>query len=337
MDSWVINQNYRYYINSTIKGDNSFAFFDLDETLITSFTGHNPAKFNENIDDWIYLGAVIEELKKLVNENYNIVIVTNQSYMSKIFGKVLQEKFENIRIDLLDNGIPVSFLISTGPSTKRSGIIDEYRKPNPGLFKLLLDILNIEKVNNNSFMCGDSAFEEDKKNEFPAYDWGNDDLKFAESCNIDFYRPIEIFPSMITYEKIQSFTDFDVLILVGNMGSGKTTLSKKICEIGQGDFVCLESDKFKSIHKKMHKEYLSLLGKTKIIIDATNPSEERRAEYYKPALEKNLKVAVLWFIRNGRPWNNLRNKPIKEFVYGNYSNKFEYPAYILGINNIRIY
>lgn len=310
MDEWVIEFNYRYYISGDINADGLFGFFDLDETLITSYRGKNPERFNEDPEDWIYLGDVIEELNKLIDNGYSIIIVTNQSMCKGKREPILQYKFEEIRKDLALNGINVSFLISTNN--------DEYRKPNCGLFNLLFDILNIDTISSKSFMCGDAAYEISREGEFPDYDWSDSDIKFAKNCGIEFKRPNEIFKSNINK---YNFNKYDVLILVGTMGSGKSTFAKNLT-----NFYHLESDKYKSNFKQMHKQYMKLLGETKIIVDATNPTEERRAEYYNPAINKGLKVAIVWFIRNGRNNNTLRSKPIPEIAYSKYSKNFQIPT-----------
>ena len=86
------------------------------------------------------------------------------------------------------------------------------------------------------------------------------------------------------------------------------------------------------------KEYLKILNSgDKVVMDATNPTEARRAEFYEEALKRNLKVAVVWFIRNGRPRNALRKKAIDESAYGRYSNRFEIPNDIKEVPVYRVY
>lgn len=305
-DQWIIHDTYRYYICSDVK--HKIAFFDLDETLITSYRGMNPQRFNSDPNDWIYLGDVPNELVKLKNEGYSIVIVTNQSKCKGKYEQILQSKFEDIRIDLEMYGLNVSFLISTDK--------DIYRKPNIGLFELFFEVTGYENIEPESFMCGDAAYEVDREGEFPAYDWSSSDLDFAKNCGLDFKRPNEIFKSN-SYD----FSNYDVLILVGTMGSGKSSFARSL-----KNFYHLENDTYKSNNIRVHKKYMSLLGITKIVFDATNPTEARRAEYYEPALKKGLKVAIVWFIRNGRPWNTLREKPVKEQAYSMYVNRFEIPS-----------
>ena len=112
MDAWINKPNYRTYISSKINKDEPFAFFDLDETLITSYKSKNPAIFNKDPEDWIYLGDIIGKLEQLVEDRFNIVIVTNQTYLARKDGEILMVKFNNIIEDLKVWGINVSFLIS---------------------------------------------------------------------------------------------------------------------------------------------------------------------------------------------------------------------------------
>lgn len=208
------------------------------------------------------------------------------------------------------------------------------------MLEYLLNIFNLNQVPFESFMVGDAAYTAELEGQFPPYDWGDADIKFAKNSGLPFYRPNEIFRSNINKKLIENLNKFNIIITVGNQGSGKSTLSRRISE--NGNHIILQSDVLKS---KLVKKYLDLLnyGKINIIIDSTNPSQEKRDLFVLPALEKNLSVIVVWNIRDGRAWNNLRTDgKVPSIAYNIYSKNFENPelddAYLQKkIEVIRVY
>ena len=68
-----------------------------------------------------------------------------------------------------------------------------------------------------------------------------------------------------------------------------------------------------------------------------NYQREKRKVFIDIAKNMNIPVRILWFIRDGRPFNNLRgkmketntmyyhNKPVPEVAYNTYSKYFEEP------------
>ena len=62
-----------------------------------------------------------------------------------------------------------------------------------------------------------------------------------------------------------------------------------------------------------------------VVVDATHASEENRKPYADLAKEKGIPFRILWHIRDGRPFNKLRETPIKELVYANYTKTFVEP------------
>jgi DNA 3'-phosphatase len=314
---WVqVDSTFEYFIcNKCIPS--KFAFFDLDGTLITSASGKDPKYRVTDVNDWIYLGNIIETLKFYVEKNYTIVIVTNQSHLNQKGGEIIQQKLNSILENLMQQGLCPIFLVSSGTAK------DKYRKPNIGTLEYLLNIFNLNEIPHQSFMVGDAAYTYELEGKFPPYDWGDADIKFAENAGLPFYRPNQIFRSNIDNNLIEDLGKFDIIITVGNQGSGKSTLSRLISE--NKKFIILQSDVLKT---KLVKKYLDLLncGEINIIIDSTNPSQEKRNLFVLPALEKNLSVVVVWNIRDGRAWNNLRIEgKVPSIAYNIYSKNFENP------------
>ena len=64
------------------------------------------------------------------------------------------------------------------------------------------------------------------------------------------------------------------------------------------------------------------------VIDSTNPSTEKRLEYIDKCLSTtDIHIRVLWHIRDGRPFNELRmpEHRVGTIVYNMYTKHFEHP------------
>lgn len=313
-------KNFRYYIPENIE-IKKFAMFDLDGTLITSASGRNPAYKISSEHDWVYLGDVLPILKNISDECM-IIIVTNQSHLGQKGGEIIQNKLELIIQNMEEYNIHPIFLVSTSKDNT-----DIYRKPNTGSITFLLELLKLQQIPEGSFMVGDAAYEPELVNQFPPYDWGDADIKFANNLNVTFYRPNLIFKSNIDNDLLNIISSYNIIIMMGNPGSGKSTFSKLI-----NNHIVLESD---ILHKKLYSNYIKLLKtQSNIVIDATNPTQEIRYQYISEAFRLNLSVIIVWSIRDGRSWNNLRENKVPNIVYNIYSKKFENPE--LDISKVKV-
>jgi DNA 3'-phosphatase len=297
---WQETSNYLLYIPN-IKISNKIAFFDLDGTLITRANGLNPKYPEKDSNNWLFLGNVIDVLYELQNNNYQILIITNQMK----FSEIIYIKIKNILSVLNENKLYPIIFISISDSI--------YRKPNIGI----LDILNI-KLNQNSFMCGDSIGIDDP---YPPYRWNTFDSKFAENLSIKLVKPIDLFPTNIV--ELSNSVNENIIIMVGNMGSHKSTFSSLLKE---RQYLIIESDIIKNEKKmiKISKNYLNLGNK--IVIDATNPTILKRKIWIDLADEFGVSVRIVHCIIDGRPFNELRIKKVPEIAYSVYSKKFELPT-----------
>ncbi len=294
------------------------AIFDLDETLITSASGKNPKYQTNDSDDWVYLGDIINILKDIMEKNYTIVIATNQNSINQ----KAKDKIENVRSDLEKQlGISPILLISTNKNSN-------YHKPKIGMIEFLFDELKLDaKILKNSFMVGDASGEQ---SDFQPYKWKNTDKEFASNLGIDFYEPNYFFPSNkddVLNNLIE--TKENIIIMMGNQGSGKSTFAINL-KNEVPEYVLLRSDNFSNLTvmaNRMKKELKN--GVRKFIIDATNSSDKSRDVWISKAIEYGLSIHIIWSIRNGRPWNELRNKKehIPEIGYRKYSSSFQFPNY----------
>lgn len=300
MFKWIRFEGCLYHIPVT-KMYSKIAAFDLDGTLVFTATGRKPFQINSP-DDWVMPPSVLSTLID-VSEDSNVVIFTNQS----VFNDIIKKKLESIVSYLKNKGVDPYVFVATGH--------DEYRKPNNGMFKLF------EKVHPEDFeyvfYCGDAVGDTD----YPPYNWSDSDKKFAENCGLAFYEPREIFEE--DYECIFYPDTKRLTILVGNPGSGKSTIASKI-----KNSVILSSDKLKS-----KKKMLTLFNKAveegkNIVVDRTNASLNERMDF--ETLVTDYHILIVWVVIDGRFSNELREEPVPEAAYAMYSKKFFRPSEMEG-------
>ena len=186
--NWIKLDTSSYYFNFINHNDKiKIAGFDLDSTLIITKSGKT---FQTDFNDWkfiIDLQLLKSYFDNLKNNNYHIIIFTNQSSISKNNNyDLFYNKIKNILDELKDYNISVC--ISYGH--------DYYRKPLTGLFDYYIDNLNkylnreIEIDNDKSFYCGDACgriFNNKTK------DFSNSDRYFAHNINLNFISPDDYF------------------------------------------------------------------------------------------------------------------------------------------------
>jgi bifunctional polynucleotide phosphatase/kinase len=114
----------------------------------------------------------------------------------------------------------------------------------------------------------------------------------------------------------------ELVLLMGNPGSGKSTTAKALAEKG---YIHINQDVTKTKEKSMEAVDDALADDKSVVMDATHASEKDRALYEELANEFEIPFRIVWHIRDGRPFNALRNKPVPELAYANYTNSFVEP------------
>ena len=296
---------------SVIKGQtqtNVIIGFDLDWTIVRPIGGVIP----RNSDDWKFLPGRIELLQTIINYGYTVVIFTNQAFKGKAL-KYILERINNIVAALKTHNIMPWVCIST--------LHNQYRKPQTAMFDYIKSELDVDVK--ASLYIGDAAGR--------INDHSADDLEFAKNCGLQFYTPEEIF----TTPDIDLPDDLNInslmVIFVGMPGSNKTSYYNNYLS----QLVHINQDTLKTKAKVLTTIKKTLASKQSMVIDATNPSAESRAQYINLAKAQGYNVVIFYFVANGEGWNKLREHPVPRIAYNVYRSKLVEPSY--DIDQVPVY
>lgn len=284
-----------FYIEPLLKKSNTkVAGFDLDWTL----TYNEKHLFAKEPDDIFIFPNRKLVLEKLMDDGYTIVVFTNQFTKSK---KEKIKKVERISTFITKLNLPVYVFISTEK--------DNYRKPYVEMwtfFKQIYSSCELEKV----LYVGDALGR--------PQDFSDSDKLFGENINAEIKSPEAFFG----ISEIPTFIENkELIVFVGMPGSGKSSYYSKYLK----DHVHIEQDKIGSRPKLLKELDKSLLSGKSIVIDSTNPDQEKRLEYYEKAQKNGYTIKVLYFLINGTGFNKLREKPVPDIVYHIYFKKLVPP------------
>lgn len=270
--------------------------FDLDGCIIIKANGDDPMKPEQTSGNFVFLHGVIDTMFNYLNQNKQIVLITNQLYLNehKINDLLRINEFfcNSLLIFIADNH-------------------NEYRKPNLGFINLLKKDFEIE------FYCGDAVGNSD----FIPYKWSDTDSRLAINANIPFKTPMSVFGT-----NFYSVTPHEqLIIMMGIPGSGKTSIAKRL----ENENVIRYSSDENANNLKAKKRVLDisrhLVENRKVIVDACHMSNEKRQFWIDLAMSLKVSYVILWCVRNGRPFNDLREKPINSRAYSKIVKTFEFP------------
>lgn len=247
------------------KFSSKIAGFDLDFTLIQPVSHHT---FSKDKDDFeIYNPLVMPKLQQLHNEDYLIVIITNQSRIYK--HELIDNWLETINI-------PLVVIIGTKKNKKNLDTI--LRKPDAKLFNKLFEVFPDKKLKDinkkESFYVGDAGNK--------LGDFADTDLVFAKNIGFKFIHTRDYFVRHFIYDDEHIDTMKKTMILMmGFPASGKSTYAEEIIDKNPNIFTLINGDAPENNTKvKMKKNILKAVNDNQnIIIDATNVSIEKRDEH----------------------------------------------------------
>lgn len=296
-----------------------WALFDLDWTLIRPTTTNKrltlsggPLSFGT--DDWTIIPGRVERLKDFVRENYTLGIITNQKFTGQRLQNALQRVLSATNLLSESLNVPLYSMISSD-ATSMANLNDpnsHYRKPGTG-WSYHLGFLP------GSIYVGDAVQDPTR----PDRGWGysDSDRQFATNIGLPFYSPEEVFPQLALPEGLLEIPKL-VFILVGPPGSGKSTFSKSLSAQG---FVHIESDNYNSNWNRIQRAFRqNLINNNKIVLDATNPTRQRRLEIIRIAREYQAPVAIVLFINQGK-WSAASKNTVPKIAYNRYWSRFEEP------------
>ena len=289
--------SFMVYVSDGLVSTGSIAAFDLDWTLVRPVHGHFP----RDADDIALLPNRYLILKEALEKKLTIVVFTNQKSTTE---NKLSINFNRVNNFLkLVPDIPLMLFMSTGD--------DQYRKPSIGMYQALQQMVPPIK---SAFYVGDAGG-------LPS-DFSDSDIKFAQNANIPFYRPEQIFQPIerlkplprVALSVIEFSRERTMLLFVGMPGVGKTTYYQKYLS----EYIHINQDILGTKAKVLKLTRESMGKGQNVVIDATNPGQDRRQEFYDLANKNGYNIIVLYFVNDGKERNKLREKPVPTIAYSMY-------------------
>ncbi|BCS83069.1 putative bifunctional polynucleotide phosphatase/kinase [Cotonvirus japonicus] len=317
---WIETNSYIKGIHNNLKllhDPVRIAAFDLDDTLIYKSKADKKWKLLD--------GTIKDKIANLINNNYIIIIFTNQGGMSinKNFDKLTWRKAADDLMKIMLSVSKSEYYFAIYAAKK----YDIYRKPNLGMWKLMKQDLikefnlNQIRISKKSFYCGDAAGRTQpsplKKKIYPKSkkgDFSDTDRKFALNIGINFMTPEQFY--LVTGSKdiqpyilsgldpvkyIENISNKlnepnkyifkprkkEMIIMIGQPGSGKSYFARNYIEPQGYAYINQDVCKTKSKCKTLTLNALEQ-GKS-IVIDNTNPDILSRMEYTTLAKENGYK------------------------------------------------
>lgn len=339
--------------DSKAEAKKKIAAFDIDGTLITTQSGK---VFPSDINDWkILYSEVPGKLKKLVDEGFKLVLITNQAGIAK--GKMTVEQFQTKISNILGRlGVPAMVFVSVADK-------GFYRKPRPGIWQWLELRGNGEIVvdRESSFYCGDAAGRPADHLPGRKKDFSCSDRLFASNLGLRFFTPEEMFlnhkpsknfntpfhpknlPNLPLFDPHGSklvLSEPFLALLVGIQGSGKSKVARDMEEKG---VVVASNDRTGGKEKTLRLVEQSLSQKKSVVVDNTHVDREARKPYIALGLKYGVVVRGLMMMtthdhaRHNNLFRELTDPDhtrIKEPLFNQYRAKFSPPVLDEGFHDI---
>ncbi|KAM6550332.1 hypothetical protein CsatB_000140 [Cannabis sativa] len=168
-----------------LNDSSKIAAFDFDGCLAKTSVRRVGA------DAWnLMYPSIPAKLQSLYNDGYKLVIFTNESNIERWKNKrqvAVDSKIGRLNKFIETVKVPIQVFIACGVSKSDGQADDPFRKPKPGMWRLLENHFNsgISIDMDRSFYVGDAAGREN--------DHSDADIKFAEAVGLKFHVPEEYF------------------------------------------------------------------------------------------------------------------------------------------------
>jgi bifunctional polynucleotide phosphatase/kinase len=282
-----------YYVPDGMSG--KAICFDLDWTL-TYGANH---LFPKNITDIHILPRRASKLDFLVSKGWCLVIYTNQFSRGT---KDLANKLGRVAHFVQNSKWKFAVFIATKK--------DINRKPNIGMYTKACELLS--DCDQRMFV-GDAAGRQQ--------DFAASDREFADNADLKFKTPEEIFQPKIP--KMPS-SGKNLVVLVGMPGCGKSAFYKDyLAPLG---YVHINQDTLTTAVRVMVNIKKAIYEGNNVCIDNLNNILEKRCMLYELANEYGYIPTTVYFVRDGRGWNNIRQRTVPTIVYHKYFKHFVEPT-----------
>eukprot|EP00752_Nemacystus_decipiens_P002205 g2097.t1 len=278
------------WVPSTARVSTHIVAFDMDGTLIKTKSGK---KFGDAADDWqFWHGKIPAVLRKWHERGYKVAIISNQMGIGT--GKAdKQTQQAKVRSIVRAIGVPVEAYLACQD--------DYYRKPRLGCWDLVSTSCNggLKAEKEACLYVGDAAGR--PKQGTYKKDFSAGDLKLALNAGIPFQTPEQFFmgstqplhknrslavlgfdPSSLvgkTPAAVETLTrdggGLEVVVLVGPPAGGKSTL----CKDRLPGYARVNQDELKTLNKCRQVATARLKDGMSVVIDATNPKRNTRADW----------------------------------------------------------
>jgi DNA 3'-phosphatase len=259
------------------------AGFDLDGTLIWSDHGEY---FAGTASQWVFpTDDTPQKMQQFVKDGYTICLFSNRK------GAPWMHEGVKNRIRTLFARLGFEFPCFLSVKT------DGNRKPQPGMFNFMCQLLGVTALTEDSFYCGDAA---SKSGSLPWYRWSDADIGFAKATGLPFKEPIAVFgdyPPPPLPDKIQ------LIVTCGQVGAGWDILyhqyapSNPITIPGKS----IDDDRYLYFFDRDHlleAQQIDLSNpKNVIMMCGSNPTVADRSAVVKDFKVTRDQVAIYWYSR----------------------------------------
>ena len=300
---WLQQDTVVFYVpkyHGTKVASPHLAGFDWFGTLIHSDRGDRMIRTDF---DWVWHSEGTPKfLLDLYNKGWTVVIFSNQRSFSDL--QTLQNKYQMMVRDLnFEPYLVISFAN------------DLYAKPNPGMYQLFLQLIQLQQPSQASFFVGDNMRGLVGVSN-PLYLQGDMDYGFALRTGLAPYTPEEVLPAQPEYIPTNQR---EFVITVGQQGATKSTFAEYL-KTKYGFFI-IKRDGQKHIPKL---QQLFSQGRN-VVFDATNPGSIERKPLLDLAKQYGYRTIIAYASIPGRVYNSLRQRAIPEIALEKYTRNFEQP------------